>query len=67
MRGAARLHDHIRALAECVDEAFELPPREALTIENATGAIRDGHLEHVLRQIDRDGRRIHDCSSWLSR
>jgi len=31
----------------------------------APGAIRHRHLEHVLRQIDRYGRRLHVPSSWL--
>src|SRR6516164_6667180 len=63
MRGAARLHDHVGPLDEGVDEALELPTREALPIEDASGTVGDGHLEHVFRKIDGDGRRIHNISS----
>jgi hypothetical protein len=37
---------------------------EALTIEDAAGAIGDRDLEHVLGKIDRYDRGIHGISSW---
>ena len=48
---------------ERVDESLELAAREALTIDDASGAIGERHLEHVFREIDRNGRGIHNASS----
>lgn len=67
VRRATRFHNHVRVLHQRVDESLELAAREALPIEDASGAIRDGHLEHVFRKIDGDSRRIHDSPSSLSR
>jgi hypothetical protein len=63
VRRAARFHDDVRARHQCVDESLELTSCEALTIENATGAIGDCDLEHVLGKIDRNGRGINKRSS----
>jgi hypothetical protein len=65
--GAAGLHDHVGLRDQRVNESFELAPREALTIDDASGPIGKGHLEHVFGKIDGDGRCVHDISSpmWL--
>jgi hypothetical protein len=60
--GAAGLHDHVGLRDQRVNESFELASREALTIDDASGPIGKGHLEHAFGKIDGDGRCVHDIS-----
>lgn len=45
---AAGFHHHLGAGLERIDEALELPAREALPVDHSAGPIRDRHLEDLL-------------------
>src|SRR5207247_4739487 len=59
---SARLHQDRRRglLAEVSAKAL---PRESMPLAHLARVLGDGHLEHGLRHVDRDRRRIHRASN----